>query len=80
MEFSKPDEEGLTRFLIDEKGFGEDRVESIKKRLRACINIKPQLSLEAFFGKPQKVHGVENTKEGKRKTSAPKSNTKKIKK
>lgn len=67
--------------MTEEKGFNPDRVESILKRLRACHSAKPQMSLEAFFGKPQKINqGKEDPKNLKRKTSVPKSSQKKSKK
>jgi hypothetical protein len=63
---------------VEEKGFSEERVDSIKKRLRACLAIKPQMSLESYFGRPKKVEGAE--KSGDKKKAPPKVSGKKNKK
>ena len=68
----------MTRFLVDEKGFSEDRVESIKKRLATCMASKPQMSLESFFGKPKKTDA--NEKSGDKKKAPTKVSGKKGKK
>ncbi|RLF15356.1 MAG: flap endonuclease-1 [Thermoprotei archaeon] len=43
------DEEGLRRFLCDEKGFSEERVETLIERMRAFYSKKRQLSLERWW-------------------------------
>lgn len=78
LQFSKPNEEELTRFLCEEKGFSLERVEGIKKRLKACHSAKPQMSLEAFFGKPKKLDDGKTSE--KKKSVGVKESTKKGKK
>jgi hypothetical protein len=51
---------------VEEKGFNADRVDGILRRLKSCFESKPQMSLESFFGKPQKV-----AKEDPKKKKAP---------
>ena len=70
----------MTKFLIDEKGFSEERVFSIKKRLANCHIAKPQMSLESFFGKPQKKDNNDKQKITKKGVNNAKSGTKTSKK
>jgi flap endonuclease-1 len=52
-----PDEEGLVKFLVEEKGFNEDRVRNGAARLKKNMKSSQQARLDGFF-KP-----VERTKE-----------------
>lgn len=52
-----PDEEGLVKFLVEEKGFNEDRVRNGAARLKKNLKSSQQSRMETFF-KP-----VERTKE-----------------
>lgn len=47
--FSSPDEEGLLQFLVQEKGFAEDRVKKMIDRLKKARQ-GSQTRLDAFFG------------------------------
>ena len=51
----KPNEEELKRFLVEEKGFSETRVENGLKRIRNKDSSGLQPRLENFFGKAIKV-------------------------
>jgi len=73
--WEKPDEAGLVQFLVNEKGFSEDRVKSAVKRLQASLKSSQQVRLDGFF-KPvpkteaeQKAHKrkLEEKNEEKRK-------------
>lgn len=44
-----PDVEGLVQFLVNEKGFSEDRVRSAADRLRKNLKSSQQSRLEGFF-------------------------------
>lgn len=74
IQWTKAKEDELTAFLVDEKGFGAERVEHIKTRLKACQSAKPQMSLESFFGKPKPkvVEAGQDAKNGGK--GAPKAN------
>ncbi len=45
--------EEFKKFMVDQKSFDPQRVESILERLEKSRRTKPQMSLENFFGKPQ---------------------------
>jgi len=47
--WDKPDVEGLVQFLVNEKGFSEDRVRSGAARLDKSIKSSQQSRLEGFF-------------------------------
>ena len=64
--FEKPSFDDLSKFLINEKGFSENRVEGLIKRLKTAISIKPQMSIESFFGK-----STPNIKKNKAKEISP---------
>lgn len=53
--FEDPDEEGLKKFLCDEKQFSLGRVEGGLEKLRAAKKSGVQSTLESFFGKPTKI-------------------------
>ena len=44
-----PDEPGLIKFLVEEKGFNEDRVKSGADRLKKNLKSAQQSRLEGFF-------------------------------
>lgn len=44
-----PDVEGLVQFLVNEKGFSEDRVRSAATRLTKNVKVAQQARLEGFF-------------------------------
>ena len=62
-----PQEEELKTFLED-KGFAADRINSIIKRLKESGKKKPQISIEAFFGKPKKIVDTKGKKKGQLKS------------
>lgn len=43
----------LTKFLVEQKQFDENRVNGVITKLIKSKNSKPQMSLETFFGRPQ---------------------------
>jgi flap endonuclease-1 len=49
IKFSKPDEDGLKAFLINEKGFTEQKVESGLKKLQGAQTKVNQSRLDCFF-------------------------------
>ncbi len=51
MEFkwAEPDEEGIIQFLVTEKGFNLDRVQSAIKRMKASRGKASQLRMDGFF-------------------------------
>lgn len=44
-----PDVEGLVQFLVNEKGFSEDRVRSAAQKLQKNVKTAQQSRLEGFF-------------------------------
>lgn len=44
-----PDVDGLVKFLVDEKGFSEDRVRNAAARLQKNLKSAQQARLEGFF-------------------------------
>lgn len=50
-----PDEEGLIKFLVEEKGFSEDRVKSGAARLQKQLKGNQQSRLEGFFKVKEKT-------------------------
>lgn len=72
--FEDPDEEGLKKFLCDEKQFSVGRIEGGLDKLRAAKKSGVQSTLEAFFGKPTKIiasGGVAGKKGQKDKSREP---------
>ncbi|MCJ1388985.1 Elongation of fatty acids protein 2 [Xylographa bjoerkii] len=59
-QWKAPDVDGLVKFLVEEKGFSEDRVRSAAARLNKNLKVAQQARLEGFF-KP-----VERTEEEKK--------------
>jgi flap endonuclease-1 len=49
IKFTKPDTEGLIKFLVEEKGFNIDRVNRIIERMSAVKKKGTQLRLDSFF-------------------------------
>ena len=49
----EPDEEGLVRFLVEEKGFNKERVISVVKKVKAYRAKGGQARLDSFFGAPR---------------------------
>ncbi|KAL0205181.1 hypothetical protein P9112_000488 [Eukaryota sp. TZLM1-RC] len=50
-----PDEEGMLKWLVEEKGFQEDRVKKVIDRLKKARGSSSQGRLEAFFGPVTRV-------------------------
>ena len=59
-QWNAPDVDGLVKYLVDEKGFSEDRVRNAAERLKKNLKTAQQARLEGFF-KP-----VEKTEEEKK--------------
>jgi len=47
--WEKPDMDGLIKFLVEEKGFNEDRVRSAGQRLEKSMQVAKQGRLDGFF-------------------------------
>ena len=62
--FADPDEEGLKKFLCEEKSFALARVEGGLEKLRVSKKAGVQSTLEAFFGKPTKIIAPSTGKKG----------------
>jgi len=59
--WNKPNEEEMKKFLCEEKGFAEVRVENAVKKMKSAVETKGNQSrLESFFGKPTIVKRKEN--------------------
>lgn len=52
--WEQPDVEGLVKFLVEEKGFSEDRVRSAAAKLQKNLKTAQQARLEGFFKPVQK--------------------------
>lgn len=50
LEWKSADEEGVLKFLVDEKGFNKERIEAGLKRLKAAKGKGTQQRMESFFG------------------------------
>lgn len=66
--WEKPDLEGLVKFLVEEKGFSEDRVRSGATRLAKSTGSQLQSRLEGFFKVKEKTE--EEKVSAKRKNEA----------
>lgn len=74
--FNKPDAEKLKKFLVEEKGFSENRVESGLKRMEGGLQKSAQVRLDNFFtvkttvtstsGKPAQTSSKTTTKKKKK--------------
>ena len=53
--WEQPDVEGLVKFLVEEKGFSEDRVRSASAKLQRNLKTAQQARLEGFFKPVQKT-------------------------
>lgn len=76
--WESPDVEGLVKFLVEEKGFSEDRVRSGAARLSKNMKSSQQARLEGFFKVKEKT--VEEKASLKRKNEEKLANAKKQKK
>lgn len=68
--WTAPDTEGLVKFLVEEKGFSEDRVRSAATRLQKNLKTAQQSRMEGFF-KPiaktdEEIAGMKRKNEEKR--------------
>lgn len=70
--------DGLVKFLVDEKGFSEDRVRSAAQRLQKNLKTAQQARLEGFFKPVEKTE--EEKKTLKRKADEKKEEANKKKK
>lgn len=76
--WDQPDIDGLVKFLVEEKGFNEDRVRSGAARLGKNLKTQQQSRLEGFFKPKQKTE--EEKKDLKRKHDEKQAENKKKKK
>lgn len=49
LKWTEPDEEGLVKFMVQEKGFSEDRIRNACKKLSKARNTSTQGRLDSFF-------------------------------
>eukprot|EP00316_Scyphosphaera_apsteinii_P016139 CAMPEP_0119312008 /NCGR_PEP_ID=MMETSP1333-20130426/24713_1 /TAXON_ID=418940 /ORGANISM="Scyphosphaera apsteinii, Strain RCC1455" /LENGTH=386 /DNA_ID=CAMNT_0007316543 /DNA_START=33 /DNA_END=1193 /DNA_ORIENTATION=- len=77
LKWIEPDVPGLLKYLVEEKQFAEERVQSAIKRLQACKGKNSQNRLESFFGPATIVPSA--AKEAKRKAAEQAAKTKGIK-
>ena len=74
-QWNAPDIEGLVKFLVEEKGFSEDRVRSGAARLQKNLKSAQQARLEGFFKPIEKTE--DEKKNLKRKNEVKKEEQKK---
>ena len=55
MKWNDPDEDGLIQFLVNEKGFSEERVRNGVQKLKKARGSSVQGRLTSFFGEPTVV-------------------------
>lgn len=67
LKWTDPDVPGLLKYLVEEKQFGEERIQNAIKRLQACKGKNSQNRLESFFGPATIVPSA--AKEAKRKAA-----------
>jgi flap endonuclease-1 len=72
--WNKPDEEGLIKFLVEEKGFSKERVLGGIKKLEKNLNASTQSRLDSFF---KKLPVPDDKKSTKRAAPAAKETPKK---
>jgi len=61
LKWNKPNDEDLMKFLVEQKGFSEVRVQNALKKLKSALDTKgTQSRLESFFGKPTVVKRKDN--------------------
>ena len=65
--WTAPDVEGLTKYLVEEKQFAEDRVVKAIERLQRCKGKNTQNRLEDFFGASTIVPSEKKRKEAELK-------------
>ncbi|CAI8023861.1 Flap endonuclease 1 [Geodia barretti] len=51
LKWSKPDEAGLVQFMVEDKGFSEDRIRNGVRKLEKCKEGATQGRLDSFFTK-----------------------------
>ena len=73
--WTAPDVEGLVKFLVNEKGFSEDRVRNAAQRLNRNLKTAQQARLEGFFKPKEKTE--EEVKSLKRKNEEKREESKK---
>ena len=76
--WENPDTDGLVKFLVEEKGFNEDRVRSGAARLGKNLKTQQQSRLEGFFKPREKTD--DEKKDAKRKLEEKQQQNKKRKK
>jgi len=59
--WADPDEEGLKKFLVDEKGFNEKRVADSIEKLKKSKTTTVQSRLTTFFGNPTTIKNASET-------------------
>lgn len=71
IKFAEPDVEGLVAFLVQEKGFSEDRVRANAAKLKKAAHQKPQQRLTDFFKvQPAKAAAGAKTAAGAKRAPA----------
>ncbi|EDQ98419.1 uncharacterized protein LACBIDRAFT_192371 [Laccaria bicolor S238N-H82] len=67
LEWTNPDVDGLVQFLVNEKGFNEDRVRKGAEKLQKFLNSKQQGRLDGFFSVKPKEKAAAPAPVGKAK-------------
>lgn len=75
--FSKPDEEEIRKFLIEEKGFSENRINSALSRLESAKNKSNQGRIDSFFKVKEIVPSTNKVVSSKKDEKKEKGNKKK---
>lgn len=70
IEWKKMNESGLLNFLVDEKGFNEERVRSALKRLTDAQEASSQKRIDSFFKVKSVPNGVNSATIGFKRDSA----------
>ncbi|KAJ3529917.1 hypothetical protein NM688_g7785 [Phlebia brevispora] len=71
LEWKNPDVEGLVQFLVNEKGFNEERVRKGAEKLTKFMNAKQQGRLDGFFtAKPKAPSPSKDDSKGEGKSKA----------
>lgn len=70
LEWRAPDVDGLVQFLVNEKGFNEERVRKGAEKLAKFLNVKQQGRLDGFFSSNPKSISKQDGGKGGRKRGA----------
>lgn len=81
LKWSAPDEAGLIKFMVEEKGFSEERIKSGIERLKKGLKTSAQGRLDGFFSvRPKTPEQIAAAKKKRQAEEAAKKKAKKMKK